>query len=388
MKILHTSDWHIGKLVHGIHMTMDQKEILYQLIELIAIEKPDVLIIAGDVYDRSVPPIEGVELLDDILSKLIGDIRLKIIAISGNHDSPDRLAFASGMLSKQGLYISGHLEGEIQAITLEDEYGKVDFYPIPYAEPAIVREVYGDETIKSHDDAMKVVLDKIKENMDEKRRNVCIAHAFLLGTEGLETSESERPLSIGGSEFVNVDYFDTFDYVALGHLHRPQKVKKETIRYAGSLLKYSFSEALQKKSLTFIELGEKGDISIELKSLQAIRDMRVIEGNLKDLIDYNTYGATNTGDYIMARLTDEGELIDPIHSLRSVYPNILRLEKVSKDNVREDNQTSASGDYKQKKPLDLFQEFFENMTGEPLDDEKSQIVSSVMDGILDKGRKG
>ncbi len=386
MKILHTGDWHIGKLVHGIHMTEDQRHILKQLIALIDEEKPDVLIIAGDLYDRSVPPVEAVDLLDEILSEIVMVHKTKVIIIAGNHDSPDRVGFASKLLRDNGLYISGNLTKTIEPIILEDAYGPVCFYPIPFMEPVLVKELYGNETIKNHDLAMEAIINNIGEGINACGRNVCIAHAFVMGTETLETSESERPLSIGGSEYVSVEHFDRFNYVALGHLHGPQKVKHDHIRYSGSLLKYSFSEAVQKKSVALITLDAAGNAEVTLKELQPLRDMRVIKGNLENLLDKAVYGAANTDDYIMAILTDRGELIDAISKLRAVYPNILRMEKEQVDREAGDSGTSASRAFAQKKPLELFAEFYENVSGEAFSEEKKGLVAAIFDEVAQNGR--
>lgn len=386
MKILHTGDWHIGKLVHGIHMTKDQQYILKALVALIEKEAPDVLIIAGDLYDRSVPPVEAVDLLDEVLTEIVMSHEIQVMIVAGNHDSPDRLGFASQLLRDKGLHISGHISKPIEPIVLEDAHGPVNFHLIPYAEPAIVREIYKDTAIKSHDAAMKVITEDIKGRMSPDQRHVCIAHAFLMGTASLETSDSVRPLSIGGSEYVDAAYFEGFNYTALGHLHKPQKVVHDHIRYSGSLLKYSFSEANQKKSLAMIDLDGDGHVEVTLHSLEPQRDMRVIKGRLEDLVDVGVYGETNTDDYIMAVLTDEGDLIEPISSLRSVYPNVLRVEKEQYDRVAGDDQTSASGDFKKKNPLDLFHEFYENISGEDFDEDQSAIVTKVLNDIHQKVR--
>ncbi len=386
MKILHTGDWHIGKLVHGVHMTNDQKHLLKQLISLIEKETPDVLIIAGDVYDRSVPPIEAVELLDEVLTEIIMKHQIKVMVVAGNHDSPDRVGFANKLLRDKGLYISGNLKRNIKPIKLVDAYGPVNFHLIPYAEPAIARELYDDLTIKNHDTAMKVITDEIKGNMATDERHVCIAHAFLMGTESIEISDSVRPLSIGGSEYVDAAYFEDFNYTALGHLHRPQKVLHDRIRYAGSLMKYSFSEATQNKSVAMIELDEQGQVEVTLHKLEPLRDMRIIKGHLENLVDVGVYGETNTEDYIMAVLTDEGELIDPINTLRAVYPNVLRVEKENYDRVTGEEQTSASDNFKQKNPLELFHEFYENISGEVFDEDKAAIVTKVVNDLEQKVR--
>lgn len=386
MKILHTGDWHIGKLVHGIHMTADQRYILGQLVQLIEVEKPEVLIIAGDLYDRSIPPIEAVELLDKTLTDIIMKYHIYVMVIAGNHDSPDRVGFASQLLKDNGLYIAGNLTKTVEPIVIDHEHGPVNFYLIPYAEPAIAREVYKDDSISNHDQAMKVITEKIVESMNHKERNICVAHAFLMGTDSIETSESVRPLSIGGSEYVDVTYFEAFNYTALGHLHKPQKVKHDRIRYAGSLMKYSFSEATQRKSVTMIELDNKGDVNVELHQLKPIRDMRVIKGSLDNLVDVAMDSDENTDDYIMATLTDEGELIDPINTLRAVYPNILRVEKEFYDRVAGEEKTSASENFKQKNPLELFKEFYENISGNEFDEEQSEVVGKVVEALEQKAR--
>lgn len=381
MKIIHTGDWHLGKLVHGIHMTEDQRHILNQLIDLINVEKPDVLIIAGDIYDRTVPPVEAVELLDNVFSEILLNTETKVLAISGNHDNPDRLGFASSLLMANGLYISVNLKDALKPITLEDEHGTVNFYLIPYIEPAIVKSELGIETIKNHDDAMREIINLIENEMDKSTRNVVVTHGYITGTEGLITSESERPLSIGGTDQVSVDYFEKFNYVALGHIHGPQKVKQDYIRYSGSLMKYSFSEAKQNKSITIVEMGEKGDIEYRYVALEPLRDLRVIKGNLESLISEEIYAKENTEDYLMAILTDRGELIDPIGKLRTVYPNILRVEKESYEREAGKNYTSAGSDFIKKEPIELFEEFYENLTGEKFTDDKQSIVGTIIDNI-------
>ncbi len=234
---------------------------------------------------------------------------------------------------------------------------------------------------------MKAVLGRIVDNMDSDSRNVCISHAFVMGAEVPETSESERPLSIGGSEYVNVDYYEDFDYVALGHLHRPQKVKHEKIRYSGSLLKYSFSEARQKKSITIVDMDRQGNIEYELRELKPLRDLRIIKGDLKNLMDRQIYSLGNTDDYIMANLTDRGELMDPIGRLRAIYPNILRLEREQFDREAGEDKTSAGDEFSQKNPVELFCEFYENMSGEEFDGDKQEIVTNVYEEINRKGRE-
>lgn len=386
MKILHTGDWHIGKLVHGIHMTEDQRYLLEQLMAFIKQEKPDVMIIAGDIYDRSIPPVEAVELLDGFLSEAVLTHKLKIIAIAGNHDSSDRVGFASRLLTNQGLHIHGNIRKVIEPIVIKDENGPVYFYPIPYGEPAIIREIYDDDCIKDHDTAMKRILSDIHANKSATGRHICIAHGLVMGAMDAETSESERPLSIGGSECVDVRYFEGFDYVALGHLHKPQKVKYEHIRYAGSLLKYSFSEANQKKSVTMVDMDDCGSVKIRQVSLTPLKDMRMIKGKLENLMDSNIYSDTKTEDYIMAILTDRGELMDAIGKLRSIYPNILKIEKEVFEREAGMMQTSAGHEFAKKSILELFGEFYENVSSEAFTEEKKDVIASIMNAIEQEGR--
>ena len=258
MKIFHTADWHIGKSVNAFYMTEDQEFIMEQLYGEIKKEKPDVVLIAGDLYDRSVPPVQAVELLNKVLAKIVRELKTPVIAVAGNHDSNERIDFASELLRDSGLHIRGTLNREIQKITINDEYGPVNFYPIPYADPPIVRDLFEDESIKNHDDAMKKILSTISSSINKDERNVAVAHGYVTYIKDddgldfeLEESESEKPLSIGGTAHINAAYFNDFNYTALGHLHGPQKVGSNKIRYAGSPLKYSFSEIKQKKETAY-----------------------------------------------------------------------------------------------------------------------------------------
>ncbi|MGM0508940.1 MAG: exonuclease SbcCD subunit D [Fusobacteriota bacterium] len=384
MKIIHTGDWHIGKLVHGLHMTKDQEYILDQFIDILKKEKPDLIIIAGDIYDRSIPPVEAIRLLNKTFSKILIDLKIPIIGISGNHDSSDRIEFVSEILEKNNLYLKGNLENKITPIILEDKFGKINFYPIPYTEPAVIKEKYNEPDIKNHDDAMKVVLENI--NLNKNERNICIAHSFITGTDSIEVSDSVRPLSIGGTDYVSVDYFKDFDYVALGHLHRPQKVKVNKIRYSGSIMKYSFSEATQHKSITIVNINKKGDISYKTKELIPKRNMRKIQGKLENLIDPEVYKSTNTDDYIMAVLTDKGALRDPISKLRPIYPNILKLERKIYNREVGQDKTSAQEGFEEKNSLELFEEFYENISGSKFSEKKKEIVSDIINKINTEGR--
>jgi exonuclease SbcD len=394
MKIIHTGDWHIGKIVNEFSMIEDQEFILEQLIKVIEEEKPHALIIAGDLYDRSIPPVEAVELLDRVFSKILLEFKTPILAIAGNHDGAERLSFGSRILTKNGLYIAGVFDKEIKRIVLKDEHGPVNFFLLPYGDPREIKHILEDNEISTHDDAMKKVIEKIKENMNEDEKNILVAHGYVTFMKeeidskdedphtraGLETSDSERLLSIGGTDIIRGEYFSSFNYTALGHLHGPQKVGSNKMRYSGSLLKYSFSETSHKKGVTIVNIDKNGEVSIELKQLIPKRDMRVIKGPLNQLIDPRVYGEGNVEDYIYAILVDEGELIDPISKLRAVYPNIMGLHREDK-REKEDSRTSAAAGHQSKSKLQLFQEFYSAIAGMEISEEKLQIVKEVVEAV-------
>jgi DNA repair protein SbcD/Mre11 len=386
LKILHTGDWHLGKIVNQVYMTEDQEFILEKLIGIIEEERPDVLVIAGDIYDRAVPPVEAVELLDRTFSRILREQGIPIIAIAGNHDSPERLGFCSGIMEGSGLFIEGGLKEEVRKVTLSDSFGPVNFYLIPYADPAEARAVLKDDEIRSQGDAFKEVLKRIRETMDPRERNVVVGHGFITGAAALEQSDSERPLTIGGTDYVDAELFQGFEYTALGHLHSAQKVTEAGIRYSGSLLKYSFSEVRHHKSAALVTLEEKGNAAeIDLKPLKPAREMRIIKGRLSELIKAGE--ASTSQDYIRAVLTDEGELIDPMNKLRTVYPNVLELVREGRDRTAGDSRTSAGEGYKHKTKMELFRSFYENITGEELTQDKEEVMSQVI-GQVDREERG
>ncbi len=388
MKIIHTGDWHIGKVVNEFSMLEDQEYILKQLISVISNEKPDALVIAGDIFDRSIPPVDAIELVDRIFNTVLLDLKVPILAIAGNHDSAERLSFASRILTNNGLHIVGSFDGNVRKVVLEDGFGPVSFYLLPYADPRNIKHILQDSEISTHDDAMKKLVEKVGQAMYENERSVMITHGYItyLGGQAEITSESERPLSIGGTDIVNSNHFKSFSYTALGHLHAPQRAGAENIRYSGSLLKYSFSEVNQKKGISIVEIDGDGNSQINLIELKPKRDMRIIKGPLNELLKPEVYGTANTDDYIYAILTDKGELIDPISKLRSVYPNVMGLTKESVMN-RDDNKTSASDGYKSKAKIELFQEFYNSIKGEPLTQEELKIVERVIGEVETGGCK-
>lgn len=394
MKIIHTSDWHIGKIVNEYSMIDDQKYILNKLIELIDEENIDVLMIAGDVYDRSIPPVEAVELLNETLSKLIIDRNVSVMIISGNHDSGERLSFGSKILEKQGLYIAGSDDKLYKKVVLRDNNQNVNFYLVPYKDPALTKKLLNNKEIRSHNDAMIAVIDKIKEELNENEINILIGHGYVTmkreeAIEGndhkyevaeLQTSESERPLSIGGTDLIDGNIFKDFDYVALGHLHGRQRIGRDTMRYSGSLLKYSFSEVKQKKSVAVLDLIDK-DINIELKELKPLRDLRIIKGNIEDLICEGRDIEEGKEDYIQAILTDDGELMNPMEKLKSVYPNTMLISRERKKNVSKEN-TLSKGEFRKKSKIDLFKNFYEIYGSGDYNDKKEAVLIDTIKEVL------
>lgn len=379
MKILHTGDWHLGKIVNQVYMTNDQEFILNQLCKIIDLEKPDVVIISGDIFDRAVPPVEAVELLNKVFNEILLIKKVPVIAIAGNHDSGDRVAFGSRLLEKNGLYIEGKISNNIRKIVLQDCYGPVNFYLLPYADPMEIKKVFNEEEIHDYNDGFKIMLNKIDEGINKKERNILIAHGYIRGAGDLIESESERPLSIGGTEYVDAAIFSNFEYTALGHLHGAQKVLGNSIRYGGSILKYSFSEVRHNKSVTIVNLKEKEkEPEITLINLIPLRDMRIIKGELQELINVAKSETEGKEDYIKAILTDQGELIDPMSKLRAVYPNVLELVRESVTNNVIAGKTSPKGDYRNKSTLELFREFYESISGIELSKEKEEILKSIL----------
>lgn len=382
MKLFHTGDWHIGKLINNRYMTEDQAHVLDQMFGLIEREKPDAVIIAGDIYDRAVPPLEAIELLDRSLRTIVRDLKTPVIALAGNHDSNERIGFGSELLSGSGLHLSGIMTKEIPPIILNDENGPVHFYSIPYADAAVVRAVYDDPEIRTQDDAMRRIIESIHERRDSSARTVVVAHGYVVKNgENPETSESERPLGIGGTEAVDASIFAPFTYAALGHLHSPQKAGYDHVRYSGSLLKYSFSEFRQKKGVTIVDIDSEGKASTSFLEFTPLRDMRVIKGELKDLVSREAVKSADADDYIKAILTDKGELIDAMSTLRSVYPNVLEMTKEENDG----GSGSASIEMLHgRTTMELFSDFYNSMIGEKCPDE----FIPVMKDIIDDAEKG
>ena len=375
MKFIHTGDWHLGKLVHGMYMTEDQREVLNQFVDLVAEEQPDAVVIAGDLYDRSVPPTDAVELLDEVLFRINVELNIPIVAISGNHDSAERLSFGSSWYRHNHFYLSGKLSNNFKPVHING----VNFYQVPYAEPGLVRHLLDDPSIHSHQDAMKAVIGKIEEVMNPNEANVLVGHAFVLGGD---SSDSERSLSVGGSGCVTSDLFDPFSFTALGHLHSPDAIKHDKIKYSGSLLKYSFSEAKQRKCISIVEMNVDGSFDMRYSSLKPKQDMREIEGHLDQLLDPSFYEKENTYDYLKVTLLDDGALIDPMGKLRQVFPNVLHLEKKIESIDQKQKQNFISIRQEKKSELELFEQFYREMTSVDFSEEKHGLMAGVIDKVL------
>lgn len=381
MRFIHTADWHIGKIVNEFSMIDDQAFVLNNLIEIIKEEKVDALVIAGDIYDRSIPTTEAVELLNDFLNRVINELEVKVLITAGNHDGGERLSFGNSLFNDKGLYIEGIMSKEPKCVRVNDEYGVVNFHLVPYAHPAEIRKLYEDENIKNHNDANKAIVDKIKENSLDNERHILVSHGYVTGENiEIEESESERPLSIGGTDYIDCNIYEFFNYVALGHLHGRQKVGSEKVRYSGSLLKYSFSEINHKKSVVIVDMDGNGDITVNHRELLAKRNLRTIKGPLDELIKAG-YDDVDKDDYIQAILTDEGELIEPIQKLRAVYPNVMLLKR--EITLKEEaNNTLLASEYESKSKLDIFKDYFEEVSGLEFSEDREDIMKEIISGII------
>jgi DNA repair protein SbcD/Mre11 len=381
MKIVHTADWHLGKIVHNVYMTEDQEHILDQFLQALETIKPDCLIIAGDLYDRAIPPKEAVALLNRVINKIAFDLQIPILAITGNHDSSERMIFGTQLFRQSQLFIQTQVSKDLEPVRLEDEHGPVYFHLIPYLEPAEAKVIFENEEINSHQKAMEEITARIQAKYDVKNeRHIIVGHAFLAG--GMESESEERLTMIGGTPYVDANLFEPFTYTALGHLHQPQKVKHDHIRYAGSIFKYSFSEVNHNKSFTSIDLDEKGVANIELHPLPLRRDMKLLEGFLEELISIEE----SVEDYVHIRLLDDGEIIDPIGKLRRKYPNILRLER-KMSGAKHLSDLQKVKERQQMSHLDLFLSFYENMKGEQMPDNRKQIVEKVIQQLMEAERR-
>lgn len=381
LRILHTADWHLGKIVNGVHMTEEQEFILNKLIEVMRQTQPDILIIAGDLYDRAVPPKEAVQLLNKTLTYIYREFNIPVLIAGGNHDSPDRLDFASDLLREQNLIIRAKYEINSEPIIIYDEYGPVHFHIVPYLEPEEVRDAFEDKEIKSHQHAMEAIIGNIKARFDLEKRHVFIGHAFLQG--GMESESEERLSMIGGTPYVNAELFTDFIYTAMGHLHQAQRVGADYIRYSGSIYKYSFSEVNHDKSVTVIDLNDTEMTNYELISLVPRHDLRVLKGYFADLLESPQHP---TEDYLHVILLDDGQIIDPMNKLRQVYPNVLRLEREVSRKADSLADLSTIRQKREKSHEELFSHFYYEMKNKEIDPERKAIFNSIVHELTQEKR--
>lgn len=377
MKLIHLSDLHLGKRVNEFSMLEDQKYILKEILAIIDEEAPDAVLLAGDVYDKSFPPTEAVELFDDFLVQL-AQRQLQVFVISGNHDSAERIAFGGRIMAAGGVHMAPVYHGNVEPAELTDEYGCVNIYMLPFIKPIHVRRFFPDETIESYTDAMRTAIAQMKVN--ELERNVLITHQFVTGSQ---RSDSED-LSVGGTDHVDADVFSCFDYTALGHLHNPQNCGSEKIRYCGTPLKYSFSEASHQKSVTIVEMGPKGSCTIRTKELIPLREMRELKGSYAELTLKSSYADTTyQEDYIHITLTDEDDIPDAVGKLRTIYHNLMKLDY---DNLRTRKNSEVTGavDAETKTPLELFEELYQEQNNQPMNEAQRTLVQNMIEEIWEE----
>ena len=396
MKFIHLSDLHLGKRVNGYSMLEDQEYILNEIKAVITAEAPDAVLIAGDVYDKPVPPAEAVRLFDDFLVQL-SRLGLKVFVISGNHDSPERIAFGSRLMDASGIYLSPVYDGTVTPVSLHDTYGVVDVYMLPFIKPAHVRRFYETETeqIQSYTDAMQTALSHLP--LDHTHRNVLITHQFVTGSVRAESEE----ISVGGSDNIDASVFAPFDYVALGHLHTPQNCGQTApttaaessaneqadaprIRYCGTPLKYSFSEAKVQKSVTVIELYEKGNLHIHTVPLKPLHDLVELKGTYDTVTARSFYEGTSwQEDYTHITLTDEEDIPDAIGKLRAIYHHLMKLDYDNK-RTRSSSEITADLAVEEKTPIQLFSDFYELQNYQPLNEEQATFLNGLIETIWEE----
>ena len=378
MRFLHLSDLHLGKRVNEFSMLEDQAYILKEILNIIDEQKVEAVLIAGDIYDKVIPSAEAVRLLDDFLTRIAAR-ELPVFLISGNHDSAERIAFGSRLMSSRQIYLSPVFESDVEPITISDRYGEINIYMLPFVKPSLVKRVYPEKEIITYQDAVNAAIQHMQ--IDTGKRNILLAHQFVTGAARCDSEE----LSVGGLDDVDATIFDGFDYVALGHLHGPQKIGKETVRYSGTPLKYSFSEANQKKAAVIVDVEEKGKINIQQIPLVPKHDMREIRGTYMEVTALDFYKDMKTDDYLHITLTDEEDIPDAIGKLRTIYPNIMKL---SYDNLRTRAAVTVRGtaEVEEKSPMELLKEFYELQNNQPMTDEQEEIARGMMEEIWEDER--
>ncbi len=376
MKFVHLSDLHLGKRVNEFSMIEDQAYILTKILGIIREERPDGVLIAGDIYDKSVPSVEAVSLFDDFLKQLSRQ-QTQVFIISGNHDSPERLGFASELIALSGIHIAPAYDGMVCPVSLEDSYGTVNVYMLPFIKPVHVRSAFPEEKAESYTEAVSAAIAHM--DIREGERNILIAHQFVTGAARCESED----ISVGGLDNVDASVFDAFDYVALGHIHGPQQIGRESVRYCGTPLKYSFSEAKQRKSVTVAELKEKGNLGIRTVSLTPLRDLRELKGTYEELANRKNYEGTSLEDYLHITLTDEEDIVDAVGKLRVIYPNLMKLDYDNR-RTRENREITGGDEMEAKTPMELVREFYERQNNQPMNGKQEALVSRLMEKIWEE----
>ena len=377
MKFIHLSDLHLGKRVNEFSMLEDQQYILTEILRIADAEKPDGVLIAGDVYDKSVPSAEAVALLDDFLVRL-SKRGLQVFLISGNHDSPERMAFGGRLMEGSGVHPAPVYDGRVTPITLTDEYGPVQVYLLPFVKPSHVRRYFPERDISTYTDALSVAIEAME--VDPAERNLLVTHQFVTGAARCDSEE----LSVGGADNVDVSVFAPFDYVALGHIHGPQWVGRETVRYCGTPLKYSFSEAGHRKSVTVVELGPKGAVSVCTVPLVPRRDLVELRGTYEEVTFRGFYeGTSYREDYVHITLTDEEDIPDGVRKLRILYPYLMKLDYDNR-RTRAGIRLEAAEGAERKSPLELLEEFYERQNGQPMGEEQRAFARDWMERIWEE----
>lgn len=377
---MHLADLHLGKRVNGFSMMEDQEYILNRILEIMEEEQPDGLLIAGDVYDKTIPPAEAVRLMDDFLTA-VAVKHVPVFLISGNHDSAERVAFGHQLMQGSGIWISPVYDGTIRHHTLEDRWGEVNIYLIPFLRPSVVRSFFPDIEIEDYTDALRTIIEDLQ--VDTSRRNVVLAHQFVMAAGAFpETCDSEQ-LSVGGLDRVDGSVFSPFDYTALGHLHGPQRVGSETIRYAGSPLKYSFSELHQKKSVTVVELREKGETEIRQIPLQPRREMIELRGTFEEILAEARQKGEPQTDYYHMILTDETDVVDALSRLREYYPNIMLLDYDNR-RTRSQKEVEQLDRVEERTPGELFAALYEQQNGQEMDSDRKEYLDGLIREIWEE----
>lgn len=378
MKLLHISDLHIGKRVNQFSMLEDQKYILRQIVVIADEQQADGVMIAGDIYDKPVPSADAVQVFDWFLTEL-ADHGKQVYAVSGNHDSAERIAFGAQLMRGREVFVSPVYHGDTAKFTVKDSYGELCIYLLPFIKPAVVRHALEDTLdikdkpmLESYHDAVKFAVEHME--VDSQKRNILIAHQFVTGAGRCDSEE----ISVGGLDNVDAEVFDVFDYVALGHIHSPQHIKRETVRYCGTPLKYSFSEAEQEKSVTVVGLGKKGDITLSMVPLVPLHDMRKIRGTYLEVTAKSFYQNMNTEDYVQITLTDEEDIPDGLQKLRIIYPNLMRLE-YDNSRTQQNRVIDRSEEIEQKSELELFAEFYELQNNQKMSEEQTTFVARLIE---------